>query len=61
MDTAAWFVIGFIAGCFFSLVLSHFLAKKVGEAVYKALKDYHEGIGEEGPNDKDDPANWWKK
>lgn len=45
----------------FSLVLSTFLAKKVGQAVYKALKDYHaEEKGEYG-NDENDPDNWWKK
>ena len=52
---AAIFITGFLVGCLFSLVLSHFLAKKVGQAVYQALKDYH------GYNGEDDPANWWKK
>jgi hypothetical protein len=56
MDAAS-FVIGLLVGIFFSLVLSHFLAKKVGDAVLAALKEYH------GDDDKgeDDPANWWKK
>lgn len=57
---ATYFIVGFLAGCFFSLVLSTFLARKVGQAVYKALKDYHAEEWRES-NDEDDPANWWKK
>lgn len=58
---ATFFIVGFLAGCFFSLVLSTFLAKKVGQAVYKALKDYHAEERGEYSNDEDDPANWWRR
>jgi hypothetical protein len=47
----------FLAGCFFSLVLSTFLAHKVGQAVYTALKNFKK---EEELDDDNDP-NWWKK
>ena len=60
MDASS-FVIGFLVGVFFSLVLSNFLAKKVGAAVLAALREYRGDRGEEDDDDEDDPADWWKK
>ena len=61
MDAAS-FVFGFLAGGFFSLVLSNFLAKKVGEAVLQALEGTIKGeVDGDKEREKTIPANWWKK
>jgi hypothetical protein len=65
-DSATTFVFGFLLGCFFSLVLSTFLARKVGQYVYKALSDYRKDVkkdnAEEDEKERDnDPANWWMR
>jgi hypothetical protein len=49
------FLIGFLVGCFFSLVLSTFLAWKVGQAVLNALRQHDK------EKEDDDPANFWKR
>ena len=54
------FVFGFIVGCLFSLILTNFMAGRVGKAVRDAIKNYENEKAKEKDDDDDDP-NWWKK